>query len=262
LGLDLESEQRVRLLPDFEMEQYDISPDCKRVAFISLNQTARPGVWVATMDGSTPPRQLTSSRGQQAFFGAAGDVFFAAQEKDGTFIYRANERGGDLQKAIPHSIFSLYGVSPDGKFLALWGGPTEAQHAVTAILTILRYCAGRQTENWSSWAALAGQAISSVPLRAGQVLPPLPREGLRSVEAMAALPGAKRVPKPFAVAGSEPAIYVYPKFTAQRNIYRVPVPWRLREAFQAPAIFVSSSHQMMTLYNSRTMKPINRLAVP
>ncbi len=238
---ELESGQRQRLLPDFQMEQYDISRDGKRVVFVSANETGRPGVWVAAMDGSSAPRQLASSHGQQAFFGASGDVFFAAQEKEGTFIYRVKEKGNDLQKVIPLTILSLYGVSPDGKYLAAWGGPTEESANAVAVypvdggspVIICGTCGYRsaspQEVSWSPdvkllyLAAMAGQAVFSIPLHAGQILPPLPRAGLRSVGEMAALPGAKQLPKAFAVAGPNPSIYVYPKFTVQRNIYRVPV---------------------------------------
>jgi Tol biopolymer transport system component len=236
--MELESGQRQRLLPDFQMEQYDISRDEKRVVFISAGETGRQGVWLAPLDGRSAPRPLTSSRGEQAFFGASGEVFFAAQEKDGTFIYRVKEDGSELRKVIAHAILSLYGVSPDGKHIAVW---EESSNAVAAYpvdggtpTIICQKCGTRVSSprqvTWSRdgkllyLAALAGQAVYSVPLRAGQILPPLPRAGLQSPDEMAALPGAKQLPKPFAVTGPDPSVYVYPKFTAQRNIYRVPVP--------------------------------------
>jgi hypothetical protein len=71
---------------------------------------------------------------------------------------------------------------------------------------------------------MGGQAVFAIPLPAKKVLPALPRGGLRSLEEIAALPGATQLPKPFAVAGPKPPVYVYPKFAVQRNIYRVPVP--------------------------------------
>jgi Tol biopolymer transport system component len=238
---DLESGQSQRLLPDFEVEQYDVSSDGKRVAFVSA-ETSRPGIWVAALDGSSAPLQLTSSRGLQTFFGASDDVFLAIQEKEGTFVYRVSERGGDLHKVIPHPILFLYGPSPDGKHLAVWGGTSDETVNAVAVYPVdgespqivCRECAYRSSSprqvSWSPdgnllyLAAMGGQAVFSIPLHAREFLPALPRAGLRSVDEIAALPGATPLPKPFAVAGPKRSVYVYPKFTVQRNIYRVPVP--------------------------------------
>ena len=240
--MDLESEQRQRLLPDFEVEQYEVSSDGKRVVFVSPAETAQSGVWLAATDGSSAPRQLSSRHGEKTFFGASGDVFFTAQEQDGTFLYRVNESGGDSRRVIPFPIFSLYGVSPDGKYLAVWGGPTQASANTVAVYPVeggpptivCKTCGFRSNSppgvRWSAdeklvyFAAMGGQAVFSIPLHANDILPALPSAGLRSVQEMAALPGATPLPKPFAVAGPNPSVYVYPKFTTQRNIYRVPVP--------------------------------------
>jgi len=64
----------------------------------------------------------------------------------------------------------------------------------------------------------------SVPLRAGQILPPLPGAGIGSAEDAAALPGARAFPVPGAFAGPNPSVYAYSKVSAHRNIYQVPVP--------------------------------------
>ena len=237
--LDLESGQRQRLVPDFEMEQYDVSRDGKRVVFVSPNPTPRPGVWLAATDGSSAPRQLTSSHGERTFFGASDDVFFTAQEKGEIFLYRIDERSGHSYRVVPHAIFSLYGASPDGKYLAVWGGADEETANTVAMYPVngasptivCKRCGYRSNRapgvRWSAdgklvyLAAMGGQAVFSIPLHANQILPALPSAGLRSVEEMAALPGATPLPKPFAVAGPKPSVYVYPKFTVQRNIYRV-----------------------------------------
>lgn len=68
------------------------------------------------------------------------------------------------------------------------------------------------------------QAPFAVPLRAGQMLPFLPEAGIQSDADVAALPGAKPLPVAGAIAGANPAVYAFVKLTAQRHIYRVPVP--------------------------------------
>jgi Tol biopolymer transport system component len=242
--MELESGQRQRLLPDYPMEHYSVSKDGQRVVFVSANDSKRKGVWLARLDGSSAPRQLTSSNGLQAFFGAQGEVFFAAQEKDGTFVYRVKEDGSGLQKVISHAVYFLYGVSPDGKYVAVWatGSTEETANAVMAYPveggspTIIcgNNCAYRgggdlaQPVSWSPdgkllyLSLMAGSAVFTVPLRPGQVFPPLPTAGIRSFEDVAALPGAKPFPVASAFPSSDPSLYAYPKVISQRNIYRVP----------------------------------------
>jgi hypothetical protein len=200
-------------------------------------------VWLATVDGRSAPRRLTAGDGLQAFFGAGGEVFFAAQEKDGTFIYRVNPDGSYLRKAIPTPVYLLYGVPPDGKNVAAWvtGSNQETKDAVLvypldggAPTMICRTCGGRDSEfpqflSWSPdgkflYISIWAQATYAVPLSPGRILPPLPSSGIESVEAAARLPGAKAFPVPGAFAGPNPSIYAFSKTTAQRNIYRVPVP--------------------------------------
>jgi serine/threonine protein kinase/Tol biopolymer transport system component len=241
--LDLESGQRQRLLSDYLMQHYTVSNDGQRVVFVSANDKGRLGVWLATLDGRSAPRRLAASDGLQAFFGASGDVFFAAQEREGTFIYRVKEDGSDSTKVIPTAVYFLYGVSPDGKHVAAWvTGPTdETANAVMVYpveggspTMICGTCGGRDSElpqfvSWSPdgkllYLSIWGQATYAVPLRPGQILPALPAGGIQSVEDVAALPAARPFPVPGAFASPDPSVYAYSKVSAQRNIYRVPVP--------------------------------------
>lgn len=63
-----------------------------------------------------------------------------------------------------------------------------------------------------------------VPLRPGQILPPVPASGLRSLADVAALPGARLVSQQRVFGGPEPSIYAFFRVATQRNIYRIPVP--------------------------------------
>ena len=63
----------------------------------------------------------------------------------------------------------------------------------------------------------------SIPLRAGQILPPLPASGLPSLADAASLPGARAFPQQRAFAGADPSVYAFPRIATHRNIYRVPV---------------------------------------
>ncbi len=72
---DLESGQRQRLLADFQMRHYTISPDGQRVVFVASDDAGRTPVWLAALDGRSAPRRLTAmDRSYVAYFGARGDV--------------------------------------------------------------------------------------------------------------------------------------------------------------------------------------------
>lgn len=242
--MDLASGERQRLLPDFLMEHYSVSRDGRRVVFVSANDTGRAGVWLATLDGRSAPRRLSGSEGLLAFFGPDGQVFLAAREKEGTFIYRVKEDRNGLTKVIlPLPVYFFYGVSPDGKYVAAWvnGSTEETANSVWLYpfedgspIMICASCGGRSSDeppflSWSPdakflYISLWRQATYAIPLRPGQIVPPLPVAGIRSAEDVAALPGAKPFPVPGTFAGPDPSVYAYAKLTAQRNIYRVPVP--------------------------------------
>jgi Tol biopolymer transport system component len=243
---NLESGKRERLFPDFQMWHYNISRDGKRVVF-SAGVGGRPGVWLAPLDGSAAPRQLTSKFAFTAFFGVDDEVFFSSLESKAESlgaVYRVKEDGGNLRKAIPDPAYILHDVSPDGKYFAV-SVPAGAQETGTGLTKVygldggapvtVCICGNRapdapQPVNWSRDGKLfyislvQGQTVYAIPLRPGQVVPPLPPDGIHSAEEAAKLPGAKLLPEPGEFPGPNPSLYAYPKFTSQRNIYRVPVP--------------------------------------
>jgi serine/threonine protein kinase len=241
--MDLESGMRQRLLPDYVMEQYTVSGDGQRVVFVAANEAERAGVWFATLDGRSVPLRL-AREGSQAFFAGGDTVLFGVGEGEGAAIYRVRQDGTDLQKAISGPVhYGPYSVSPDGNHVTAWvQGSTEATaRSVVAFplnggapTTICGMCAGRDSEfpqpvTWSPdgkfvYLSFWANGAYAVPLRANQILPPLPPAGIRSVEEAAALPGAQPFPIASAFAGPNPAVYAYSKASAQRNIYRVPVP--------------------------------------
>jgi eukaryotic-like serine/threonine-protein kinase len=242
---DLESGQRQRLLAEFQMWHYSISRDGKRVVFTAPTDTGRRGVWLATLDGSSAPHQFNSSLAFTAFFGPDGDVLYSALEKDFGAVYRVKEDGSNLRKVIPEAVYFVNSVSPDGKYFAVSvpASTKETGSGATVIYPVdgggspvtVCICGNRaldapQPVSWSPDEKLfyislvGGQTVYSIPLRPGQVLPPLPAGGIHSPEEAAKLPGAKLLTAQGEFPGPNPSIYAYPKFTSQRNIFRVPVP--------------------------------------
>jgi Tol biopolymer transport system component len=240
--LDLESGQRQRLLPKFQMEHFAVARDGNHVALVARNEKGHLGVWVATLDGSVAPRQLTTNRGLQVFFNAQGDALFAAEDRDGTFVYRARANGTATEKAIAAPVLLLYGVSPDGKYAAAWmtespDGPPNPVGiypldggSPIIVCTSCGYRSGHTGPQEVTWspdgrmlyvALIGGSAVFAIPMQPGDALPAFPTNGLRSIEDAGAMPGAKPMPVPGAVAGASPSVYAYAKVSAQRNIYQV-----------------------------------------
>jgi eukaryotic-like serine/threonine-protein kinase len=249
---DLQSGQRQRLLPDFLMRHYTISADGERVVFVVADEAGRSPVWLATLNRRSAPRQITASHARKAFFGAGGNVVFLGQDKGTNFMYRVKEDGSELPQVVPTPHYlgrELYladyglSVSPDGKWVVV-SGPTEAMPGAVVVYPvgggsptlICRTCAqGRSFErgpgpynlSWSSDGKFLylnfQQSIYAIPLRPGQVLPPMPASGFQTKQDVTALPGARLIAEG-AFAGPNPSVYAFTKFATQRNIYRVPVP--------------------------------------
>jgi hypothetical protein len=70
---------------------------------------------------------------------------------------------------------------------------------------------------------VGGQSVCAIPLRPGQILPPRPPKGVSSPEDVLKLPGAKLLPAQGEFPGPDLSLYAFPKFTSQRNIYRIPL---------------------------------------
>lgn len=230
-----------RLLPDFLMEYYNVSPDGKRVVFLSVDDSGTSEVWLATLDGSATPRRLAAvSYASVAFFDPHGGVMFVGGDRGTAFLYHVNDDGSDMRKLISKPVAYLYGMSPAGEDLAVWvdedvyvypyeGGPGTL---------ICSHCATAGEENRGvtpplvSWSAngkflyvhsTRTRDTYSVPLADGHALPPLPPNGLQQLADAGALPGARTIPEPRAYVGADPSIYVFPQLTTHRNIYRIPV---------------------------------------
>ena len=242
---DLDSGQRQRLLPDFQMLHYTVSADGQRVVFVAADEKAGTPVWLASLNGGTAPRRLTTMNSGAAYFGAPGEVVFAGEEKAVLFIYRIKDDGSELQKMIPTPMIFPFGVSPDGRWVPAAEGPTpEARNALMVYpagggppTLICRCYPPPNIDNGPmpshlSWTPDGrflylkfDASLYAIPLQPGQLLPPIPASGFPSKDAVAALPGARLISEEASVfPGPNPSVYAFMRVSAQHNIYRVPVP--------------------------------------
>ena len=237
---DLDSGQRQRLLPDFPIFTYTVSADGQRIVFVAVDEKDPGSVWLASLDGRTAPRRITTMGSQIAFFGSPGELIFNGEEKAVKFVYRIKEDGNGLQKFLPASGLVPFDVSPDGRWLSAqdsraWGALFVFPAGNDSPIRVCESCSTPHgpypIPSHMSWTPdgkfvylkFAGFTYA-IPLKPSQVLPPIPRGGFPSKEAVAALPGARLISDQEVYPGPNPAIYAYTKNATQRNIYRVPVP--------------------------------------
>jgi Tol biopolymer transport system component len=235
---DVETGRRQRLLPDFELTHYSISGDGQRVVFVAVDEQGRAPVWVASLDGHTPPRQLTTVDAGTAFFGAAGEVIFGGLRQ--FYVFRIRDDGSELQKAITTQLVPI-AVSPDGQWVAVqdptaWGALIVYPMDGGSPVRLCDYCAPpwgpEMMPFYIGWTPDSKflywnfmNATYAIPLPSGRMLPAIPAGGIKSKDGVAALPGARLISaQDQPVPGPNLSTYAFAKVSTQRNIYRVPVP--------------------------------------
>jgi dipeptidyl aminopeptidase/acylaminoacyl peptidase len=236
---DLSSGQTQRLLPDFQLEYYSLSPDGQQVAFVD---DRAQGVWLASLSARTAPRRVSTIASWHVFFGAPGELIVDGGEKGGAIsVYRVGEDGSGEQKLLSTSDIFPFSVSPGGQYVVAqdtraWNSLKAYSRDNAAPIVVCPACSPPQGTDprppdmtWSPDGKYAYLKIDgsmyALPVPAGSSLPRIPRSGFVSKATVAAVPGVRLVSNEASVfPGPDPSIYAFTKVTTQRNIYRVPVP--------------------------------------
>ena len=237
---DLQSGQKQRVLPDFEIQNYSISADGQRIAFV--DGRAPGAIWIAPLNAQTAPRRVSTLPTFAVHFGKPGELVFGAADKDGSLaIYRVGEDGSGLQKMTDTPNGVTYDASRDGRFVIAqdseqWGSLKLYPRGTGDPIIVCGSCSPPQGTDpkppdmsWSPdgrflYLKFDGSTYA-ISLAAGQVFPKMPEKGFQSKKEVAALPGARLLSDETNVfPGPDPSIYAFTKVTTQRNIYRVPVP--------------------------------------
>jgi eukaryotic-like serine/threonine-protein kinase len=237
---DLQSGEKQRVLPDFDIQNYSISPDGQRIAFVDGRATL--GIWIAPLNAQTAPHRLSTLPTFAVHFSKPGELVFGAVEKDGSLaIERIGEDGSGMQKMTDTPNGITFDASRDGRFVIAqdseqWGSLKLYPRGTGAPVVVCGSCSPPQGTdpkppdmNWSPdgkflYLKFDGSTFA-IPLSTGQLFPKMPDKGFQSKKEVAALPGARLVSdEPNVFPGPDPSIYAFTKVTTQRNIYRVPVP--------------------------------------
>jgi eukaryotic-like serine/threonine-protein kinase len=238
---ELETGKRQRLLPDFLMEHYDVSPDGTQVIFITVDGSGPATLWVGAIDGSSSPRRLSDQDCIRALFAPNGDILFVGGHPGDMFLQSIKADGTGLHRIMPDRAVFLYAVSPDGQWVAAWVGSDVNLYSSAGgkVIRVCTGCASGGAEdrgvtppliNWSRdgkvlYLFSEGTLHTySIPLQHGQILPPLPADGLQLRSVEKSLPDAHLIAQDRAFMSSNPSVYAYPIIATHRNIYRIPVP--------------------------------------
>ncbi len=242
--IDLQTGRKQRLLSDFMMEHYNVSPDGKQVAFISTDASGRQALWIGSTDGSSAPRCLVDQECTSELFAPDGEIYFTGGSSDGNYLQRIKADGTGLQRAIPERAAFLYDISPDGKWLAVWMSartdikiyPSDGSRAPTVVCGGCASAgAGERglTPPLVSWSrdgkelylySEDSHQTYAISLKSGQALPPMPPSGITWRSAPPAIAGVRVILHQRAFMSGDPSVYAYPEVSAHRNIYRIPVP--------------------------------------
>jgi serine/threonine protein kinase/Tol biopolymer transport system component len=249
---DLASGRSERLLPDFELSSYDISPDGKRIVFTAVDKQEHSRIWLASLDSRSPPKQLSLNPGEDSpVFDRQDEIFFRASEGRSNYLYRMNEDGGGREKVRPDPIIFFLNVSPDGEW-AICDVAVSGQDSTTARMVAIPTRGGMPlgvcdadvcTLQWTrdmqylffssnSWGA-SGTHLSEgkiyqktfvIPTKSFKDFPALLARRLDSEDSGPAIPGTQTIDRPLAVPGTTASVYALTQSTERRNLYRIPLP--------------------------------------
>ena len=99
------------------MADYDVSNDGKEVVFSTQPSGKASQLWLAHLDGSSPPKLIASTGERRPHFGPDGNVVFQFTDGKVNYIGQIRKDGSDRSKVVPYPIFDLYTISADRHWL-------------------------------------------------------------------------------------------------------------------------------------------------
>jgi len=231
---DLESGRTEGVLPGVLINDFDLAPDGKRVAFSSFNNEGSSRVWVAPLDRSAAPHQMASFEADMPSFGPAGDLFFRGWEGNLDFVFGLGQNDVKPRKISPNPVPDFRVVSPDGEWWLLsapW--PTAQPTRGGPAIRICDFC----DVGWGpggkffyvrlrAIGAMGGGKAYVIALPPGKSLPALPSGGIKSANDLKSLNVVAVIDmagRSLFAPGPNPSTYAYARMTVQRNLFRIPL---------------------------------------
>jgi eukaryotic-like serine/threonine-protein kinase len=241
---DVASARGQPALPGVGMTYYSLSHDGRKVLYTS-DSTTPPGIWIADLDRRTPPRQLTTNGEDRACFGAAGEIIYVSGGPPSRLM-RMKEDGSNRQAISPDPIEYLQDVSPNGQWalvntVGVGGGVSELRAYSIGDGKSMPVCgvcvAGfgpRQARkpfiNWAPdgrffylslhWANLGHANKTAVIPVPGAPLNLAPHGNISEADLQKTF-GARIINERDVYPGPNPDTYVFTRYVALTNIYRI-----------------------------------------
>jgi hypothetical protein len=250
---DLASSVRTPVLQGFRMAHFDISDDGKYVAFAVSDPADQSGVWIAPLEGRSPPRRLSDHHEDRVFFLHNGDLLTLGWDGKDRHLFRIG-RDGTRQKVLDDPLFYLIALAPDNKWVIaatpLEGSETGsvATKAFSLVDKSSRMICGicapggadaRRDAPIASWSrdgktfyvsyqyfpAVGNRFFTvAIPLIRNEMLPPLPPLGISTHADLLRLPGAARIEERNVLPGRDSTHYAMRRVLDKKNLFRIVIP--------------------------------------
>ena len=220
---------------------FDLSPDGKRVVYVTSAPGGKTQLWVASVDRSAPPAKVGNVGGLSPYFGPDGRIVFQRTEGNANYLEQVRPDGSGLSKVVPYSISEIQGISPGHRWLmAVVPAPPGVDSPAPMAIPLdgglaRRICASYCVPIWSpsgnflvvpledSSRTSPGRSLA-IPVGPGETLPPLPPGGIEPLADATVVPGAQSIPRATLIPGIDQDHFAYVKTTVHRNLYRVSLP--------------------------------------
>jgi len=231
------------VLPGYEVEvstegnDYALSLDGKRIAFVRKDEKRISHLWIAPTDRRSSPRLLDSDDNEDSpSFLPNGALIFRASRGGLNYLFTREQDGSSDKKLLDQPILDLFAVSPNGKW-AIFGDNESTdveQHARLVAYSLesgakIPLCHTICIGGWDSTETHLFLSFlnedKSYFLRMGKNgdFPKIPEQGLSNSADLTGVPGVTS--EPYTVESAiSPDLYSYTRTTYRRNLYRIPLP--------------------------------------
>jgi DNA-binding winged helix-turn-helix (wHTH) protein/Tol biopolymer transport system component len=240
--LAVDSGRNEAVFPGRFMSDYDVSPDGKQVVYATAPRNGKSQLWLASIDRSSPPKQLGASGETMPHFGPGGKILFRSAEGNANYLEQINQDGSGRSKVVPYPIIEIQGVSPGRKWLMAMVPYPEGNRLSPMPMAIplnggppRRMCESYCVPTWSSGGKFLFIAVEpasqtspgrslAIPVGPGETLPDFPPGGIQPGAEPDIVPGSQSVNRGQLVPGEDPSHFAYVNTTAHRNMYRISLP--------------------------------------
>jgi Tol biopolymer transport system component len=229
-----------RLITGFPITTYDVSEDGSEALLAVRPQHGKSQIWLAPLDRRSPPLLIASNGEETPYFGPDGQILFSLSDGKSNYLYRMNRSSASRSKVVPYPILNVMSVSPDRQWIATLVAVDDslARFAEIAIPSgggaARRICSGFCVARWApngrffyvtvdpGTSATPGKTVA-IRIPEGQMLPELPRTGIRSLAEGLAISARAEISQSALAPGPDPTVYAYVKTTMHRNLFRIPI---------------------------------------